>query len=296
MNETIRPTPAASARVLRYAAFTDAGSGGNPAGVVLEADDLDDHERLAVAADVGFSETAFLNAPDREGRYRARYFSPRAEVAFCGHATIAAAVAIAERNGGGLLQLDTLAGPIPVQTQIAGDEVSATLVSAATRTRPASEDDVEAALGALRWRPEDLDPRYPVHVAHGGVDHLILAVRERARLAELDYDFAALDALMSKRGWTTVHLVQAQTPLLFHARDPFPPGGVVEDPATGAAAAAFGGYLASLGLVDPPATITIVQGEDMGRPSRLVVDVHPGDPHVRVTGTAAAIAPASGGA
>ena len=296
MNEARRPTSPALARVLRYAAFTDRGLGGNPAGVVLQADDLDDRERLAVAAEIGYSETAFVDAADAAGRYRIRYFSPLAEVAFCGHATIAAAVAIAERSSAGLIQLDTPAGPVPVLTEIAAGEVTATLVSAPTRTRPALEDDVDATLRALRWRRDDLDPRYPAHVAHGGVDHLVLAVRQRTRLAELDYDFAALDALMSQQGWTTVHLVWAETPHLFHARDPFPPGGIVEDPATGAAAAAFGGYLSSLALVDPPASITILQGEDMGRPSRLVVRVLPDDPRVRVTGTAVALPAASVGA
>jgi PhzF family phenazine biosynthesis protein len=78
---------------------------------------------------------------------------------------------------------------------------------------------------------------------------------------------------------------------MFHARDPFPPGGVVEDPATGAAAAAFGGYLRDLGLVELPARITVLQGADMGRPSRLVVDVTADDRRARVTGTAVPIDP-----
>jgi PhzF family phenazine biosynthesis protein len=65
---------------------------------------------------------------------------------------------------------------------------------------------------------------------------------------------------------------------------------VIEDPATGAAAAAFGGYLRALGLVDLPATIEIIQGEDMGRPSRLEVHIDPDDDRVRVSGTAGPIA------
>ena len=70
---------------------------------------------------------------------------------------------------------------------------------------------------------------------------------------------------------------------MFHARNPFPVGGVVEDPATGAAAAAFGGYLRDLGLVTPT-RLRIIQGEDMGRPSELLVDVDPDEPTVRVSG------------
>jgi PhzF family phenazine biosynthesis protein len=94
---------------------------------------------------------------------------------------------------------------------------------------------------------------------------------------------------MAEQRWTTVHLVWAEDPVTFHARDPFPPGGVVEDPATGAAAAAFGGYLRDLGLVPVPGRVTIRQGADMGRPSRLLVDLPAGRGGVDVTGTAAPI-------
>jgi PhzF family phenazine biosynthesis protein len=221
--------------------------------------------------------------------HRIRYFSPKSEVAFCGHATIAAAVAIAERDGPGPLRFDTLAGPVAVRTSPAPAGLTATLTSVPARTRPAQAAELDAALAALRWRREDLDPRYPAHVAYAGNDHLILAARDRARLAALDYDYPALDTLMAGKSWTTVHLVQAESPAVFHARDPFPPGGVVEDPATGAAAAAFGGYLRALALVDVPARVTILQGEDMGRPSRLLVDLAAGDERVHVTGTAGPI-------
>src|SRR3954464_9915514 len=82
--------------VLRYAAFTDDPAGGNPAGVVLDAAGASDEEMLAVAADVGYSETAFVTHSNGGGDYGLRFFSPLAEVAFCGHATIATAVALPE--------------------------------------------------------------------------------------------------------------------------------------------------------------------------------------------------------
>ena len=296
VDDVTGPQPhSAAARVLRYAAFTDHGRGGNPAGVVLDAGDLDDAVRLAWAAQVGYSETAFVEAEGGgHGRYRVRYFSPLAEVAFCGHATIAAAVAIADQNGAGLLQFATMAGPVPVQTTITAQGPTATLTSVPTRTVAARAEDLDAALAALGWRRGDLDPRYPAHVAYAGNHHLVLAVRERAVLAAMSYDFSALAPLMAQRGWTTLHLVWAENATVFHARDPFPPGGVTEDPATGAAAAAFGGYLRTLNLVDSPARITILQGADMGRPSRLVVDVAADDDRVQVTGSAALIPSSSG--
>ena len=84
---------------------------------------------------------------------------------------------------------------------------------------------------------------------------------------------------------TTVQLIWCESDALIHARNPFPVGGVVEDPATGASAAALGGYLRDSGLRNAPFKITIRQGETMGRPSVLLVDV-PEQGGVRVTGFA----------
>ncbi|MFF4399540.1 PhzF family phenazine biosynthesis isomerase [Streptomyces sp. NPDC001480] len=277
---------------LRYAAFTHDPSGGNPAGVVLDASGLDDAGMLAIAADVGYSETAFVTRRDEAARrFQVRYFSPLAEVAFCGHATVALAVALAGRLGAGDIVLDTPAGEIPVATGVGEDgTVRATLTSVPTRSRPATDAELEPALKALGWVLGDLDPALPPHVAFGGNDHLVLAAATRERLADLEYDFDGLAELMRRHGWTTVHLVWRESPERFHARDPFPVGGVVEDPATGAAAAAFGGYLRALGLVTGPATITVRQGEDMGRPSDLLIDVTPQDARTRVSGQAVPMA------
>ncbi|WP_030543830.1 PhzF family phenazine biosynthesis protein [Streptomyces albus] len=293
------PTPDAAPRssadtaeVLRYSAFTTDPSGGNPAGVVLDATALDDTAMLAVAARIGYSETAFVTARDDVARrYELRYFSPRAEVAFCGHATIATAVAMAERGGPGDFLFDTRAGEVRVETAVGDGPPRATLLSVPAHSRPAGEADVEPVLTALRWSRDDLDPALPPHIAFAGNDHLVLAAGTRERLAALDYDFDVLAELMRHRGWTTVHLVwrEAADRFDFHARDPFPVGGVVEDPATGAAAAAFGGYLRSLGLVREPTRVRIRQGQDMGRPSDLVVDVTHDDARVRVTGQAVRI-------
>ncbi|MGC4955716.1 PhzF family phenazine biosynthesis protein [Actinomadura citrea] len=276
------------APALRYTAFDVDGEGGNPAGVVLDARGLEAARMQEIAAEIGYSETAFLvDEGGAPGRFAIRYFSPLAEVAFCGHATIATAVALAERRGTGSLRLSTPAGEVGVETREADGRVLATLTSVPPTVRAVEETDLAAALDALRWEAGELDPELPPRIANAGNDHLVLAASTRARLADLDYDGDALGGLMARRGWTTVHLVWRESGTVFHARDPFPPGGVVEDPATGAAAAAFGGYLRSLGLVAPPARITVHQGEDMGRPSRLLVDVPSGDTGIGVSGTAA---------
>jgi PhzF family phenazine biosynthesis protein len=270
--------------VLRYTAFSDRPTGGNPAGVVLDAAGMSDERMLEIAAELGYSESAFVDGDD------IRYFSPLAEVPFCGHATIATAVALAERDGPGARVFRTRNGPVPIATRRDDQgRLTATLTSVPPRIEPVEPADLDEILASLRWAREDLDPELPPRVAFAGVFHPILAARTRERLADLDYDFDRLGAKMAAREWTTIQLVWREDPLRFHARDPFPPGGQVEDPATGAAAAALGAYLRELGLVEPPATVTVLQGEDMGRPSRLLVDLHDGRAEVDVTGTAVAI-------
>jgi PhzF family phenazine biosynthesis protein len=273
--------------VLRYSAFPEDGAGGNPAGVVLGAASLSEPQMLAIAEAIGYSETAFLTpvSESDQTRLRVRYFSPRAEVDFCGHATVASAVAIAERYGAGVLTLETNVGLVPVSTRHDGAEMTATLTSPATWTRPAGEP-ADEALDALRLAPADVDPTYPVHVAFAGNKHLVLGVRDRSVLDALDYDYGALEGLMAREGWTTVHVFWAEGRHRFHARNAFPPGGVREDPATGAAAAAFGGYLRRLELVDLPSRVVVLQGRQMGAPSRLVIDLRRGSDTVEVTGTA----------
>ena len=269
--------------ILRYSAFDVDGEGGNPAGVVLRSAGLGESELLRIAADVAYSETAFVDGD------RIRFFSALAEVAFCGHATIATAVALAERQGVGRRSFSSAVGEIAVRTEHDDGRIAATLVSAVPSVRPVPDADLDESLAALGWQADELDAALPPRIANAGNDHLVLAAATRARLAVLDYDFDRLQALMADRGWTTLQLVWREGPASFLSRNPFPPGGVVEDPATGAAAAAFGGYLRELGLVAPAARLTIRQGVDLGRPSRLLVRV-PEYGGIEVTGTAVALA------
>ncbi|MFD3590480.1 PhzF family phenazine biosynthesis protein [Streptomyces sp. NPDC058683] len=289
-------TNAPHPEVLRYTAFSGRPEGGNPAGVVLDANGLDDTAMLAIAADLGYSESAFLTAPpdglggEGQRAYTVRYFSPKAEVPFCGHATIATAIALAERIGPGELVFATRAGTVPVTVTEEGGTVTATLTSVEPHVEEVADADLAEALAALGWPAADLDPAFPPRIAFAGARHLVLAAATRTRLADLAYDFARLEALMHRLDLTTVQLVWRESATVFHVRDPFPVGGVVEDPATGAAAAAFGAYARELGLVPADAVLTLHQGEDLGRPGELTVTLHAGDPRVRVSGTGTRIA------
>ncbi|WP_418316218.1 PhzF family phenazine biosynthesis protein [Piscinibacter sakaiensis] len=272
----------------RLSAFTDHPAGGNPAGIWIGERLPDAAQMQRIAAEVGYSETIFL-AP-RVGSVReVRYFSPAAEVSFCGHATIAAGVLLGEIDGPGRTNFLTRAGEVEVTTGLRDGRTWASLRSVPTRHEAAAHDLVDAALALVGWHHDELDPRIPPAKAYAGAWHLVLAAREKSRLDTLAYPFEALRSLMQQHQLTTLQLVWQEHPGQFHARNPFPVGGVVEDPATGAAAAAFGGYLRDAGLIAAPTTFTIEQGEAMGRPSRIDVEV-PVAGGIVISGTAAAIA------
>src|SRR3954468_11607195 len=212
-------------QVLRYSAFTGTPAGGNPAGVVLNARDMADARMLELAAEIGYSETAFLT-PRPDGReYDMRYFSAEAEVPFCGHATIATAVALADRDGTGDLVFHIAAGPVAIHTgRDEAGAIVASLTSVAAETFKVAPADVEAARALLGWSPAELDAALPPRIAYAGARHLILAAGSRARLAELDYDYDGLNALMLRLDLTTVDLVWREREHTFRARNPFPVG------------------------------------------------------------------------
>jgi PhzF family phenazine biosynthesis protein len=271
----------------RYSAFTRRPEGGNPAGVWI-GDTLPSPETMQqIAAEVGFSETAFVTPASGLER-TVRYYSPAIEVSFCGHATIATGVVLGEREGDGTYRLATAVGEVPVSVRTRDGFREAALTSVAPEFAPAPDALVDEALAALGWRIDQLDASIPPARAYAGAWHLVLAVSEASRLAMLDYDFDRLKALMLQDGITTLQLVWRERADRFHARNPFPVGGVVEDPATGAAAAALGGYLREAGLIAAPTTISIRQGEAMGRPSRLTVRI-PEAGGIIVSGTAVPI-------
>lgn len=269
--------------LVRIAAFSSGETGGNPAGVWLGAQLPAAEEMQRIAAEVGFSETAFAAplviadgpAGTAAPQWRVRYFSPLAEVPFCGHATIALGVALGRRVGPGEYGLQLNQATISVSSWLDGEgEWQAALQSPPTSSKPAPAELVSAALALFGYTQADLDPRIPPALIHGGADHLVLALNSRTALAAMQYEMAAGRALMQQEGLVTILLVHAAREQLFHTRNPFAYGGVYEDPATGAATAAFAGYLRDLhwphgGIID------LLQGEEMGMASHLHAEIPP---------------------
>jgi PhzF family phenazine biosynthesis protein len=275
--------------VQRIAAFSDRELGGNPAGVVICGVLPDELVMQAVAAQLGYSETAFA-APIDEG-WRVRYFAPETEVPFCGHATIALGAALALEHGDGVFALLLNHSNITVEGRREGTMIAAALQSPPTRSEPAKPRLITDALALFSYSEDDLDQRIPPAIADAGARHLVLALNSRQRLSAMNYDLAAGRTLMNEAGVVTIVLAYAEAPQLFHTRNPFASGGVYEDPATGAATAAFAGYLRDLNWPHGGA-INIVQGEDMGMRSCLRAEIPPTPgATIRVSGTARLMQP-----
>jgi PhzF family phenazine biosynthesis protein len=255
--------------VLRIAAFSYNNTGGNPAGVVLCEQLPDDDAMLKTAAKVGYSETAFL-APTDNG-WRVRYFSPEREVPFCGHATIASGAALGEHSGAGEYRLRLNGGEISISVEADKSSYSVALQSPQTWSEKAEQGLVDTLLDLFHISKADLNGDFPVRIAFAGARHLIIVLNDRDRLAEMGYDFDAVKSIMLEQDLITISLLHNESDKLFHSRNAFAYGGVVEDPATGAAAAALAGYLRDIGW-QGERKFEILQGFDMGVPSRLVVE------------------------
>ena len=274
-------------KIHRIAAFTHHGKGGNPAGVVLTDAFPAVGDMQNIAADVGYSETAF--AALAEDAWQVRYFSPETEVPFCGHATIALGAVLGQDKGPGLYDLALTQGRIAVEALEIEGQPYALLSSPPTRSEPASESLVEEALALFNYARGDLDPALPPMRANAGAEHLVIALSSREVLARMHYNLDVGRAFMRRHGFVTVDFIWRAAERLFHARNAFASGGVLEDPATGAAAAALAGMLRDRGVLTA-GMLTILQGEDMGRPSKIDVSflAECGAP-VRVGGAVATI-------
>jgi len=258
--------------VLKLAAFSHNEQDGNPAGVAFCDEMPNEKEMLKIAKEVGYSETAFL-VKQNDG-WRVRYFAPEMEVPFCGHATIALGAALGERFGGGEYKLTLNDSVITVRAKKSENGFSATLQSPNTHSEEAPKEYVERVLGAFSLKPDDLNPNFPVRFADAGAKHLILVLKKRKTLADMKYPFDEVKALMAEQGLVTISLLWNESDEVFHSRNAFASGGVYEDPATGAGAAALAGYLRDIQWQGKNEFI-ILQGEDMGAPSRLLVRFSP---------------------
>ena len=256
-------------KVERISAFSYENQGGNPAGVVFTDEMLDDNEMLKIAKEVNYSETAFLVKQDDS--FKIRYFSPETEIAFCGHATIASGYCIGERYGFGTYNLVLNDGSIKIEVGEKDGTSFASISSMKTHSKDIDEEFIGSVIESFSFEKSDIDENYPVRIAFSGNNHLIIFLKDRQKLKEMKYDFEKVKALMEKESIVTISLLYKENENLYHSRNAFAYGGVIEDPATGSAAIALGEYLRDTGF-KKSGEIEILQGFDMNQPSQLFVN------------------------
>jgi len=222
--------------ILRIAAFSDGEKGGNPAGVCITDSLPSAVEMQNVAAQIGYSETVF--AEPSSDSWRVRYFSP---------------------------------ATISVEGIIENGVYSAALQSPETSSLRATDALTSVALKLFGYQMNDVSEDISVALANGGANHLIIGLNNRKALSAMNYDLDAGRKFMREEKLVTVMFAFAESIQKFHTRNAFASGGVYEDPATGAATAAFAGYLRDINW-SHNGTIDIIQGEDMGSRSLIRAD------------------------
>ncbi|XOV79415.1 MAG: PhzF family phenazine biosynthesis protein [Aestuariibacter sp.] len=248
----------------RYAGFSQGEQGGNPAGVLITQSTLSESEMLMIAKNIGDSETVFA-VPKDNNHFLIRYFAPEAEVDFCGHATIALGKAIANHFGAGQYSLETNKGILALSASQSGDIF---FKSPATSSRPLKEDELRFIWDNSSLSPEQLDSQYYPAMVNAGNDHALLVVRETEHVSRFEYDFDAFKTWMQSHQVVTLAVAVISADGEIRIRNAFAFGGVYEDPATGAAAAAVSGYLRDNKLTEL-GQLTFTQGVEMGQTSVL---------------------------
>lgn len=265
-------------------AFTNQLFGGNPAGVVLLESDQFPEEKLMlqIAAELRYSETAFIRRhSDKE--LTIRYFTPKAEVELCGHATIASFYLLHHEGLASRTCLcHTLAGDLRVE---AGERVMMQMAMPRIVTTVEKKEEIYKALGV-----NDYHPVMPVQIAYSGLPDLMIPLPDVDTLQALNPDMEAIAAITKEYEAVSFHVFAfANDGYTAHVRDFAPLYDIPEESATGTANAALTYYLQQKGCLGVEADCSFMQGEAMGRPSVVATQIRK-DGTIYVGGTAVIVA------
>ncbi len=257
--------------------FTEQPYAGNPLAVVLNADELGDAQMQTIAREFNLSETVFLRSPRADnGLVHARIFTPAKELPFAGHPTVGAAcllsmIGSAPPGEDVTFVIEEGVGPVPVRVRSAPDRAVYAELTAAQLPEfgePPPDDEIAAILGL---DPADLvSENERVRAVSCGVPFVLVPVRTPELLAGVDLDLVAWRRTLAGRWAEELYVYTRGYEGELRARMFAPAMGIAEDPATGAAAAALAGALASDSpVVEGRLHWVIHQGIEMGRPSQL---------------------------
>ena len=273
-------------------AFTDKPFGGNQAGVVLLDSDTfpKDELMIDIAAELRYSETAFVRH-DGEKEFSIRYFTPKAEVDLCGHATIASFFLLNRKGqASGQCICHTKAGDLQIE---AGTKVMMQMAKTRIVATLNNTGEIYKALGA-----NDYGHAMPVQVVCSGLPDIMVPLPDVTTLNRLVPDMDAIKAITQKHDAVSFHVFALPSQAIEHShnqiitafvRDFAPLYDIPEESATGTANASLTYYLQQCGHIPAEARCTFLQGEAMGRPSVIATHILP-DGNIFVGGTAAIVA------
>ena len=253
--------------------FTEIPFLGNRLCVVPETPEgFSTQQMQMLALETNFAETTFVTESRPDG-YRMRIFTPDAELPFAGHPTIGTAYALASEGRTSTQPVQTTAvGDVPVEVDL--EKGFAWM----TQLRPAigpEFDDREVVAEAAGLLPDDLHPGLPMQVISTGLAPLLVPIRDEEALRRAERSEPGCRRATEASGSECLYLFTVRGDGDVMARMFDASFGVGEDPATGSAAGPLGIYLASRGLAGMPGEAVVAQGELVGRPSFLHLDVRP---------------------
>jgi PhzF family phenazine biosynthesis protein len=263
-------------------AFTRERFTGNPAGVVLNADGLSEAQMLAIARELNNADTAFILAAEGSDHdVRARFFTPRTEVGFVGHATVAAHYVLSRRQTAPRkFRQKSKAGIVDVEVRGLDDDRSiAVRQSTPPMGRELNDRERLAVLDALALATDDLDPRCPLRIVGSSSTRLIIGVRSEEALKHIKPDFGRLTTLSAQlgaAGYFVFTLATTSGDHLTESRMFCPALGISEDPVSGNAHGLLGVYLAHYGFLpksEARVSFTGTQGQPLHRPGRVNVEL-----------------------
>ncbi|PMC34501.1 isomerase [Bacillus sp. UMB0899] len=283
-------------KVYHYDAFSNIPNKGNPAGIVLNGDELTDEEMQKIAFKVGFNETSFPVKSDIAD-LRIRYFTPGHEMNLCGHATIATIYAL--RLTGVLghkkeIMIETRAGVLPIKIDITGEnEVYITMKQAAPQFKEfnGSTEDLANSLGLTY---EDIDHDLPILYGSTGTWTLLIPIVNLAAFEKMKPQNKLFPSILKEMPRASIHPFCLETidhKADMHARHfSSPYSGTIEDAVTGTASGVMGAYYTNYinGKSENPLHLIVEQGHEIGKEGRVMVQVTKSEDHedIKITGNA----------
>jgi PhzF family phenazine biosynthesis protein len=275
-------------RIKQVDSFTSVPFSGNPAAVMLDADDLNEDQMQTIAREMNLSETCFVSSPvGKDADFRFRWFTPSTEVNACGHATLAGLYTLVEdglvplTEEPTLLRLETKSGIWRARLWLAetGPKIMFSMLNGPTvlEPYPHSLSDLAEALGVgvKHLAVGDSQPEIVVANYH----QLVVPISSMEVLRELKPDHGRLAGMLGRLN-TSMHLFTLETvdeTSDAHSRHFAPNLGIDEDPVTGAGNAALFAYLVARDLVpveEPVTHLTGEQGHVIGYPGYVSGAVH----------------------